>query len=108
MPALRHPTRKQVVAPTVVIVEHATDDSTRDRGVITGAFLKDNRFHYGRTLYTCDSDDTFLEGGNQITMAEFEVKLGANITPITTQADLQVVLYDDDGSKHLRVVTPAS
>ncbi len=63
------------------------DDSTRAAADIDGVFGDDNRFHIAGDLYTYDSDDTFLDGGEKITMAEFETKIGANLATITTAAE---------------------
>ncbi len=98
----------------VTPVSHASDDSSRVAADIDGVFGDDNRFHIAGDLYTYDDDDTFLEGGVTLTLAEFETKIGAHITgaedtsDFTTAPNIQVVFYDDDGTSIFKVITEAA
>ena len=70
----------------------------------------DDRFRIGGDLYTYDSDDTFLDldGADKIDMEMFETKIGVNLATTRDAANLQVVLYDDDGVSIFQVITAAS
>ena len=93
---------------SVLPVSHAGDDTARDAADITGVFGDDNRFHIGGDLYTYDDGDTFLDGGDTLTLDEFETKIGVNLETITTEANIQVVFYDDDGTSIFKVISDAS
>ena len=70
----------------------------------------DDRFRIGGDLYTYDSDDTFLDldGADKIDMEMFETKIGVNLATTRDAANVQVVLYDDDGVSIFQVITAAS
>ena len=93
---------------TVMPVSNATDDSTRPAADIDGVYADDNRFHIGGDLYTYDDGDSFLEGGERLTLAQFEEKIGGNLSSITTAANVQVVFYDDDGVSIFKLESTAS
>ena len=69
-----------------------------------------DRFRIGGDLYTYDSDDTFLDldGADKIDMEMFETKIGVNLATTRDAANVQVVLYDDDGVSIFQVITAAS
>jgi len=101
----------------VTPVNHATDDSTVPAGDIgspnvSAVYGDDNRFRIGGALYTYDSDDTYLKDGDRITMAKFEEEIGVGLKAGTgqtkTEANIQVVIYDDDGNSIFKVVESAA
>ena len=84
---------------------------------VAGIYAKEDKFRAGSaatptdgsTLYTYDSDDTFLHNGARVSMDKFEVQLGKNITGTPSQVPVvTVVLYDDDGGSIFDVTTAAS
>ena len=100
---------------TVVAVRHADDDSSADATPITAVYGDENRFRINGALYTYDSDDIFISDagadvdGEVVDMAKFAMLIGANLdTQLTTQANIEIVSYDDDGSSIFRVGTAAT
>ncbi len=92
----------------VTPVNEATDDSRAAGLTVSAIYAKEDKFRTSGTLYTYDSDDTFLQGGARVSMDKFEVLLGKNITGTpSTAAVVTVVLYDDDGGSIFDVTTPA-
>jgi len=76
----------------VMPVSHAQDDGEAvDNGDIAAVYADDNRFRIGGTLYTYDSNDTFLIGNKKVDMAAFEKELSDDDT-------VDILVYDDDGS----------
>ena len=100
-----------VTESTVTAVEHAPDDSSANAADLDEVYGDDNGFRIAGLSYIYDSDDTFVDGtdnGAVVDMAKFATRIGANLDEITTEANVQVVSYDDDGSSIFRVVTAAS
>ncbi|MCQ3805517.1 MAG: S-layer homology domain-containing protein, partial [Acidimicrobiia bacterium] len=76
----------------VMAVSHAVDDGPAvPDGDISAVYAEDNRFRIEGTLYTYDSDDTFLIGNKVVDMAAFEKELSDDDT-------VDILVYDDDGS----------
>ena len=100
-----------VADSTVTAVRHAPDDSSADAADIDAVYGDDNRFRIDGLLYTYDSGDVFVDGtgdGAVVDMAKFETLIGVNLDTIATEANIQIVSYDDDGDSIFRVVTDAS
>ena len=98
---------------TVVAVRHADDDSSRDATLLDAVYGDEDRFRIGGSLYTYDSDDVFITDagdvdGKVLDMAGFEKAIGANLSAQpSTQATVEIVAYDDDGSSIFRVTIAA-
>lgn len=88
-----------VESTDVIAVSNATDDSTATRAAVSDLYDKENKFRVGRTLYSYDSNDTFVSGTSQVDIDKFEDLMGAD------NAQVEVVVYDDDGSSIFRVST---
>lgn len=107
-----------VASTTVLPVRHADDDSSAAAADIAAVYAKEDRFRIGGALYSYDSDDVFINDvpatdggtplGEKVDMARFETLIGGNLEAIGTAANIQIVLYDDDGSSIFRVVRAAT
>ncbi len=106
-----------VTDTSVISVRHADDNSSRAAADIDAVYGDENRFRIGGALYTYDSDDVFLQtvtvGGvtsnAPVDMAKFAMLIGANRAGQPgTQANIEVVAYNSQGSSIFRVVTEAS
>ena len=111
------PDAPDITNTMVTAVRHAPDDSSEPAGAIgspnvDAVYGDDDRFNIDGYLYTYDSDDVFVDGtdnGAVVDVAKFKRLIGANLSAQpTTQANVQVVSYDDDGSSIFRVVEKAA
>ncbi len=99
---------------SVVPVRHADDDSSADAVAITAVYGDENRFRIAGALYTYDSNDLFIsddgtDDGKVVDLAAFEKLIGANLNAQpSTQANIEIVAYDDDGTSIFRVGTGAT
>jgi hypothetical protein len=103
-----------VEATPVLAVEHAPDDSSNDAADIAAVYGDEDRFLIAGLLYSYDDDDVFISDsgddvdGNVVDLDGFEKLIGANMdAQPTTQANIEIVAYDDDGTSIFRVVTAA-
>ena len=81
-------------ANDVYVVNHAPDDSSVS-AKIDDVYEDDNRFRIGSDLYSYDSDDTFVQDGDLISLDEFEDAITGDPPAISS---VDIVSYDDDGS----------
>ena len=101
-----------VANTTVLAVEHAPDDSSNDAAALTDVYADENRFNIAGLLYTYDENDKFVNdvapaNGAVVDLDKFEDLIGGNLDSIGTQASVEVVVYDDDGSSIFRVTVAA-
>ncbi len=94
--------------PSIPVVAAASDDEPAADVIVT-KLLKDENEFIGSVsggsalLYSYDSDDTYIDGsGAIIDMAKFESELEKRDLADTT-ADVDVVVYNDDGSSIFRI-----
>ena len=95
---------------TVTPVIRATDGSSNRSSDVGALYAQENRFHIDGLLYSYDPEDTFIHNGEVIDMETFETKLGANLDLTGGRAQatqVEVVLYDFDGSSIFRVTRAA-
>ena len=109
------PQAPQVEETGVTAVRHAPDDSSQPAGAegspnVGAVYGDDNRFTIDGFLYTYHADDKFVNSsGELVALDKFEALIGADLdAQPATQANVQVVSYDDDGSSIFRVFEPAA
>ena len=96
--------------PDIQVVSEAdTDDNDAGPKMVHTSYADDNKFTTesatpanADTLYSYDSDDTFIMNGETITMEEFEKALAnqpdnADDEAVPNAAEVNVVIYNPDG-----------
>ncbi len=95
---------------TITPVIRATDGSSSRSSDVGALYAQENRFHIDGLLYSYNSEDTFIHNGEVIDMETFETRLGANLDLAGDRAQaaqVEVVLYDSDGTSIFRVTRAA-
>ena len=82
-----------VAEDMVTAVDAATKGAAGPADEVDAVYKDDDKFRIDGTLFSYDSNDTFLSGGKDIDMDEFEKQIQE------TGADVQVVIYSSDSDK---------
>ena len=108
----------------VPVVLKADSQDVDDEVTVTNIFADDDVFLADNTtaeddtddnpelVYSYDSDDLYIDSssdgdGAEISMEKFEARLGSNFNIVTTDAVVEVLVYDVDGQSIFRIITRA-